>query len=52
MEKDKISETYLTIEELLTIYHLLEYQYISYENTEAINLVRKIRDIINDIHKR
>lgn len=40
------SDGYLTIEELKTLYELLEHQYISYENIAVIQLVRKIRDIL------
>jgi len=40
------SDKYLTKEELKTLYNLLKYQYISYENIAAIQLVRKIRDIL------
>jgi hypothetical protein len=38
----------LTKEELKTLYELLEHQYINYENIAAIQLIRKIRDILND----
>jgi len=37
---------YLDIDELKTLYELLQFQYISYENEPAILLMRKIRDII------
>ena len=41
-------DKYLTKEELKTIYELLEHEYISYENIAAIQLVRKIRNILNE----
>jgi len=49
--KDEVTEKFnqlniLTKEELKILYELLEHQYISYENIAAIQLVRKIRDII------
>jgi hypothetical protein len=50
--KPKIERLYLTFDELRTIYKILEFHYISYEDTDAIALVRKIRDIINGIHER
>ena len=40
------NKLYLSIEELKTIYELLEHHYIDYENIAAIQLVRKIRDIL------
>lgn len=38
---------YLTKEETITIYNLLKYQYINYENTLALETVRKIGDWLN-----
>jgi len=40
--------TVLTKEELKTLYELFEHQYISYENVLAIELVRKIRRILDE----
>lgn len=40
--------TYLSKRELEIIYKLLEHQYISYENHEAIKLVHKIRNIVEN----
>jgi hypothetical protein len=38
----------LTIEEIKTVYKLLEFQWISYEDLKAIEVVRKIRKIIDE----
>lgn len=35
-----------TLEELHTIYKLLERQYIGYENIEAVKLIRQIQKIL------
>lgn len=43
---NKVISIKITIEELKTIYELVEHQYVSYENIEAIKLIRKIRSII------
>lgn len=40
--------TYLSKQELKIIYKLLEHQYISYENHEAIRLVKKIHKILEE----
>lgn len=39
---------FLNINELKTMYMLLQSQYISYENPNAINLIRKVRSIIGE----
>ncbi len=38
----------LTIDEIKTLYNLLKHQYISYENIDAINLVRKLGRLIDE----
>jgi len=37
---------YLNLKELNVIYKLMEYQYIDYENTDAIELMKKIYGIV------
>jgi len=36
------------MKEIKTIYGLLEFQYISYDNVEGIEIVRKLRKIIDE----
>jgi len=36
-----------TQEEIKTLYKLLEHEYISYENTAALEIVRKLRNIVD-----
>jgi len=43
-----VETTYLNYNEIKILYRLLEYEYISYGNIEAINLVRKIRSMIGE----
>lgn len=38
----------LDMKEIKTIYGLLEFQYISYDNVEGIEIVRKLRKIIDE----
>ncbi len=46
---DKSTETtYLNLNDLKVLYGLLDHQYVSYENVEAIQLIRKIRGLIGD----
>lgn len=47
IDKPKMVE--LTIEEIRTLYKLLEREYISYENTDALVLIKKIRNIVDDM---
>ena len=47
MDKDK-ELVQLTIDEIKLIYGIIEHHYISYENIEAINLIRRFRRIIQD----
>lgn len=46
--KRKRAKKYLTLGELGILYGLLEHQYVSYEFPEAIALIRKVRDIIEE----
>jgi hypothetical protein len=39
---------YLTLEELKTLYDLLKSQYINYENEKALELIKKLRQIVRD----
>jgi hypothetical protein len=39
---------YMTIDEIKVLYRLLENQYISHENTEALAIVRKIVRLIDE----
>jgi hypothetical protein len=41
-----IETTYLNMNELKVIDNLLDSHYINYENVDAINLIRKIRKIL------
>jgi hypothetical protein len=43
-----IETTYLNMNELKVIYNLLDSHYINYENVDAINLIRKIRNLIGE----
>lgn len=38
----------LSINEIKTLYRILIFQYIPYEDIEAINLIRKLRVIIEE----
>lgn len=41
-------KTHLNINELKTLWRILAYQYVSYEDSDSIKLVRKIRDLIGE----
>jgi hypothetical protein len=40
-----------TIEELRALYHILEHEYIAYDNSEAREVVNKIYRILTEIDK-
>jgi hypothetical protein len=39
---------FLTMEEVILIYDLLKNQYINYENEKALELIKKLRQIVMD----
>ncbi len=48
MQDKPEEEMYLSLNDLKVIYGLLSHHYVSYENIEAIQLIRKIQGLIGD----
>lgn len=44
----RASNKHLDLEEVRTLYNLLERQYVSYEDMKGIEIVRKLRNILED----